>query len=276
VEAVAVVAGRAVHTLTDEMSIVSAVAKSFVPSLVDELVGGCASVLGARAVLTEVFEHGAFAKLERDHRIVGIFDGNTFVNQSVVINQFPLLARRYQAESVREPGVRDATDLCRRLAEPDLGRLTVLSRHGCSVVQALPDAVRQLSRFADAVPPRVVRLAEDLRAVCDRLHEDLAVSPPAPTHAVTQSSFALAQRFEWCFAGAAALRLWLANRDRAAGDPLWTDAVWLDAVLTLVISRVSPGTEGRHQVYERLPDVMGLDRPPATTTLFRRFTGEFR
>ena len=45
-----------------------------------ELIRELGQVLGARAFLAETYRDGMFAKIERDHRIVGIFDGNTLVN----------------------------------------------------------------------------------------------------------------------------------------------------------------------------------------------------
>lgn len=93
-EVVSLVAARSAHAMTAEMSVVSAVAKSYVPTLVDRMVADIGELLGARAFLMDVYADGAFQKLERDHRIVGIFDGSTIVNKNAVINQFPGWPRR--------------------------------------------------------------------------------------------------------------------------------------------------------------------------------------
>ena len=78
-EAVTLVAMRSVHCLTAEMSVVSAIVKYLVPTIIDGTITNLSGVLGARALLTQHFADGRFQKVQRDHQIVGIFDGSTHV-----------------------------------------------------------------------------------------------------------------------------------------------------------------------------------------------------
>ncbi|MEU9918209.1 acyl-CoA dehydrogenase family protein [Streptomyces sp. NPDC051001] len=261
-EIVSVLAARSVHTLPQEMSVISAVAKSYVPTRVDELITACGELLGARAFLTEVHEHGAFQKLERDHRVVGIFDGSTFVNQHVLINHFPVLARGHREGTADEEGVARAADLSAPPPPARLDRLSLLARGGCSFTQSLRTASGELRVLVSAgqAPARVADLAEELTDSCDRLHEELALSPPAAQDAPPEA-FALARRYEQCFAGAAALRLWLHNRTPGK-DPLW-----LEAVLTHVLRSVRPpGRPTDGEVFDRLFDARAAGRPAAPPT----------
>ncbi|MFF4249652.1 acyl-CoA dehydrogenase family protein [Streptomyces sp. NPDC001663] len=261
-EIVSVLAARSVHTLPEEMAVISAVAKSYVPTRVDELVAACGELLGARAFLTEVHEHGAFQKLERDHRVVGIFDGSTFVNQHVLINHFPVLARGHQQGIADEEAVARAADLSAPPPPARLDRLTLLARGGCSLTQSLHTASGQLRALASAgeAPAHVAELAEELTDSCDRLHRELELSPPA-SQDVPPEAFALARRYEQCFAGAAALRVWLHNRTPGE-DPLW-----LEAVLTYVLRSVRPpGRPTDGEVFDRLFDARTAGRPAAPPT----------
>ncbi|SNS62497.1 Acyl-CoA dehydrogenase [Streptosporangium subroseum] len=249
-EAVTTVAARGIHALPSEMSVISAVTKAFVPARVDELIFACGELLGTRAFLTEVHDHGVFQKLARDHRVVSIFDGNSFVNENALINQFPVLARGYRSGPADGPGLSRLLDLSAAVGGPDHSGFTLVSRGGCGLVQGLQAAVDGLSA-PDAERARqrqdlgtVEARARELLAHCDDLHAELAAYAPNPRE-VPPEAFVLAQRYEWCFAGAAVLQLWLAN-------PGWKDQVWPEAALTYVLARL--GSNPDRAIFDRLFD----------------------
>ncbi|WP_371496171.1 acyl-CoA dehydrogenase family protein [Kitasatospora sp. NBC_00374] len=271
-EATTLVASRSIHGLTNELSVTSAVTKYFVPTLVDGLIAGLGPVLGAQAQLTGGDaaidrdrsagghgQHGRYQKVLRDHQIVGIFDGNTLVNLHSLITQFPLLSRQLAAGTVDDGGLADATTLTRTLPGFDRTRLSLLSRGGSSVVQGLGAAVQELSALAaaGAVPASLDRRAQELRAEAERLAADLAAHRPTPVD-VPAPAFGLAERYARCFAGSAALHLWLRNRDRHAGhDGLWHRGLWLEAVLVRLLAQLRPGRPAPpDEVFERLLPVL--------------------
>ena len=235
-EAASLVATRSVHTLTGEQSAVSAVAKYLVPTVGDEVIGALRSLLGARAMLTRDFADGAFQKLERDHRIVGIFDGSTAVNLNSLINQFPVLCRGWRGHLADTDGVAAAARLDRPAPPLDHGRLSLYARSGSSVVQSLPAAVE---RVAASAPAGVAARARTLLALAEDLHAEMGATRHS-ARAVPEPVFGAARRYALLYAGAASLHLWLENTDtpRAEG-PLWTDAAWLDAVLARVLHRLT-------------------------------------
>ncbi|HET8684565.1 MAG TPA: AMP-binding protein [Micromonosporaceae bacterium] len=264
-EAVGIVATRLVHTAPEQMSVVSAVVRSFVPTVVDDVLARCGSLLGARAGQADGYADGLFQKVERDHRIVGIFDGSAFVNQHALVNQFPSLARRYRAAtsaapsgSAGSPGdagsagdaVAAAADLHRALPELDLSRLARTARAGCLLVQGLPAAVTLLRDQADAglVGDAVADLAARVARHCRTLHREMAACRPHPSGLPAEAS-GLTGRYEAVLAAAAAIQLWL-HSHRAADQtsPLWQDGLWLEASLRHLLGRLSaraaqaPGT----------------------------------
>ncbi|MEV0219290.1 AMP-binding protein [Streptomyces sp. NPDC050704] len=240
-EAVSLVATRSIHTLTEEQSAVSAVVKYLVPTLGDEVVGELRGLLGARAMLVEGltdgdFADGAFQKVERDHRIVGIFDGSTAVNLNSLINQFPVLSRGYRKRLADRDAVAAAARLDGPPPELDHDRLTLYARSGSSVVQSLPDAVERVRAVA---PPSVVARAGLLLALADEVHEELAAHRHS-ARAAPAEAFATARRYALVYAGAASLHLWLENTGTArASGPLWVGAAWLDAVLARLLHRLT-------------------------------------
>nr|QRW40801.1 hypothetical protein [bacterium] len=251
-EVVSVVAARSVHALPAEMSVVSAVVKALVPTLIQEMLERLAELMGVRSFLTEDYEEGAFAKLERDHRIVAIFDGSTPVNRTRLVEHFPILGRAYEAGRADTGAVAVAASLCAELPPFDAGRLRVVSARGSSVMQDLPRAVRSLHERA---PASLAALADELLEAAGDLHRELREHRPAGRD-VPQASLDLAEKYELCFAGAAALQVWLAESARPeSGSALWSGALWVEGVLTLVLRRLGRDRDAG-EVYGRLAAVL--------------------
>ncbi|RKH22341.1 acyl-CoA dehydrogenase [Corallococcus praedator] len=257
-EAVSTVGSRALHALTPEAGLTSALTKAFVPTAINDMISQLADLMGARSFLTDVYAHGMFQKVERDHRIIAIFDGSTLVNRNAVINQFPVLVRAFRQERRDAEGLATATTLSAPLPEADLSRLGLVSTAGCSVVQGLPAAVVRLQALVEsgALPKGVAYLARALARATDAVHQRMAAQPPAPRD-VPPEAFHLAEHYEACFAGAACVHLWLNHANRAPEGPLWRDALWLEACLVRVLSRLSPeDPPGDTGVFDRLADVV--------------------
>jgi alkylation response protein AidB-like acyl-CoA dehydrogenase len=211
VEAVATVAGRYVNAACAELSVVSPVVKALVPALVDGMLAELGELLGVRGFLAA----GEFQKVERDHRLVAIFDGSTDVNRHALIGQFGLLARCYAAGR-RNPDVAAVVDLALPVGPLRLHQLRLLSPTGCDLVQSVPE-------MAAALPGALVaRFAALTDEVLTELTDHRPVKQP------TAEAFDLAARYELCFAGAACLRLRHANPGRL-------DDTWLQACLARVM-----------------------------------------
>jgi alkylation response protein AidB-like acyl-CoA dehydrogenase len=248
-ESVTTLAARSIHTLTPELSVVSAVTKAFVPTLVQDTLDRISELLGVRGFLSETYLDGSFAKLERDHRIVAVFDGSTAVNRNLLIDHFPALVRAWRA------GTGDRGALARTMpgapiAPFDPARLRMLSTGGCSLVQLLPEAARRLKDAAEegTLPWEASQMADELGAVAKSVHanmEDLERTP----RDVPQAAFDLAAEYELCFAGAALVHLWLDS----ARTPY--DSLWLRAGLALVLGRLGfKVDETRAEAFDQLAD----------------------
>ncbi len=269
-EAVTLVAARGIHALTGELAAVSAVTKYYVPTLIDQVIDRLAAVLGSRSLLVgDGFEHGRFQKVQRDHRIVSVFDGNTLVNLHSLINNFPLLGRQLRRRTVDEAGLAAAADLSADLPAFDRERLSLLPRTGTSVLQSLPAAVAELAELAGRgeLPASLLRRAEAVMAVADGLAVELVEYRPVAVEAPAEA-FELAERYTRCFAAAAAVQLWLRNRaGQDDGVNPWAGGLWLEAVLARVLTQLhGPGRPGPDDdVLDRL--IPHLERQQAAGTL---------
>lgn len=251
-EAASAVAARCAHALPGEMSVVSSVVKAGVPDWGQDAIDTVAELLGVRGFLVGHPAYGAFEKLERDHRVAAVFDGTTAVNRNALINQFPTLARRFADRRCARDGLRVAADPAAPLPDLDHRELRLISRDGCSLVQALPDALSELATRATSggehgrVPDRVVHLAELLEGEARRLLSHVAALSPTPREVPTEA-FELARRYEVCFAAAAAVHLWLAEPRPERRGPLWDEALWLEATLDQALSRLNPTAQRESQ-----------------------------
>ncbi|GAA4982806.1 acyl-CoA dehydrogenase [Pseudonocardia tropica] len=247
-EAFSIVATRSIQALPGEMSVLSAAVKFFVPVSTEALLARLRRLLGARAWLRDVAPDdldgsvpatgaGAFGTIERDHRIVALFDGNTVVNLNSLISQFPALVRAHRRPAAPADGLRPATDLSRPLPAADHRGLRLLSGSGASLLHALDEAVDRTARIAADVP--TPGLAATARAV-DRLRHracDLItrLSLPLTPPDVPAEAFVLAEQLTRVLAGAAATGLWLGSRECVGpGSATWSDGAWLLAALDRV------------------------------------------
>ncbi|WP_157856993.1 acyl-CoA dehydrogenase [Streptomyces sp. PRh5] len=247
-EAVSYTAARAVHEIPEELSLVSAVTKAFVPTLVQGQLRLVADLLGARGFLTEVAGYGGFAKVERDHQIVSIFDGSTWVNRSALAASLPLLRPgRGRVPTARRP----VSEWLSHEAEPaplDPLRLGVMAR-GDSILSGLDDLVTGLAADTSGATGRMAtELLEAYGALTERVAR-LRPSAGAPDTATMR----LAERYEWCFAGAAAIALWNAN-PQCHDRPGWRDGMWLRGCLALVLNVLGPRTPRAHGIFDELCD----------------------
>ncbi|MGA5502461.1 acyl-CoA dehydrogenase family protein [Streptomyces umbrinus] len=242
-ESLALVASRMVHATTGELSVVAAVTKYLLPTGTEDVLTVLGELLGARAFLVSgpgTGPYGAFQKVERDHRIVGLFDGNTLVNLNSLILQFRSLVRHWRRRTPPADGVRTACDLAAPLPEFDPAELELAARRGAAPLAALPAWTAALRERAAEEPALkdATELAERLLAVADRVHEEMATYADAVTD-VPEEAFAVARRYCLCFAGAACLGLWVeSGSGLPGGEGVWRDALWLRASLERLLARL--------------------------------------
>ncbi|MGV9268865.1 acyl-CoA dehydrogenase family protein [Kitasatospora sp. NPDC003701] len=235
VEAAGVVGSRAAHALTGEMSVVSAVLKALAPTLADDVLGRLGDFLGARSLLTELHEHGAFQKLARDHAVLAIFDGSTPVNRHALINQFAAIAAGHAAGTADRDGLAVTAGLAAPLAAVPWAQLRAASRRGCSVVASARTTLPAVDAARNAELSALARHTVD---AADRVCA--AMAGVRPNRRPAMYAHDLAQQYELCFAAAAALHLWTANHAAAREARPWAGELWLTGALRDIVRRLDP------------------------------------
>lgn len=252
-------AARHASYLPQEMSVVSALAKAAIPSLAAHQLSLLEEQMGARGFVSDLFADGAFQKLIRDHQIVPIFDGSTLVSRSSLAPQLPTLIRQYRR------GASDSAALDRlgnrhspTPAELPLNALTIYSRSGCSLVQALPAMIaRAQQQHAGQVAAQdLAGLLDALLLANHRVIDDLASAPVVYPQVPQQTLLGL-QRYESLFIAASCLLFWLNN----PAPSTLRCRHWLPLCLTLVARQLGlPETAEPHVAWQALKASFA-DRP---------------
>lgn len=224
-EVVGFVGARTIHSAPEEMGLVSAFVKYLVPDAVDSSIREIGGALGAEAQLTSG-RAAHFQKIARDARVVAIFDGNSVVNLNVIAGEFANIVRAADGPAPDPGAVSDTLGFDVRPATLDLTRLRLLTRRGSTLLAALPGLVADID--TDRTPPDIRAAAQALAAAFDGMVTEARRAERASRPPVQQ--FALAERFAFAFAGAAALAVHRVERARM-DTPLWDDDLWLRAVL---------------------------------------------
>jgi alkylation response protein AidB-like acyl-CoA dehydrogenase len=239
-EVVSLTAARAVDVCPDQLALVSAITKYFVPVSVERLISQLALVLGARHYLREGHYSGVFQKLMRDNAVVGLFDGSTAVNLSLIAGQLNALT----AVQSRVSGATPAEDQALRrlfdfgeasdrpfltandLALSNKGRDLVLDGLLAGAAQRIAELERVGQTGIGDQVRGVVAAARSLGDAVGALNRD------ANLKTVTEERFELARGYCLVFAAAACIHAWWYNGRHGTASAASTS--WL----TLSLGRI--------------------------------------
>lgn len=246
-DCVSLVAARALHIAPEQMSLWSSVTKYFVPTLLENAVHTLATTLGARYYLREHYACGFFQKIVRDIAIVGLFDGSTRVNLSMIAGQLGQIARHAQdleAAQGKDTFVR-LESLCtleEALPEFQTERL-VLSNHGLDDLQIglllageSSWGEAEMQAVKEPIATLMQRFARERRIV-DQEVCDL-VAGQGDMHFST-AAFNLAIRHCVLHAASACYYVWLFNRTTLNNELAPDD--WLVLCLSRLLKILFPG-----------------------------------
>ena len=248
-DCLALAATRALDTATAQASIYGRVVKAYLPEALEATIRSLFSVLGARAFLRESFRWGMFQKILRDYAGLRVGHFNTAVSLSQLGAQLTILARPRPAGHASEvaAGVAALVDLEREPRGFDPRRLALANRGQDDLLEGLDqarEAVEGLREPEAEVRVRLRGLAAELIGERNRQREQLsalAASRPGPALQRSAELFEVARASAALHAGAAALHMWLANRERLGG--FFGRGRWL----CLALDRVCVGFHRRPQ-----------------------------
>jgi alkylation response protein AidB-like acyl-CoA dehydrogenase len=247
-EAFTTFAARSAHALPQEHSLIAAAAKYLVPTMIEDSLTILRRLTGARALIIGSTDNGTLAKVERDHRIVSLFDGNTMVNLTTLVTQFPILFGRVadsRPDEIRS--LHTVTDLSAALPPFDPEKLSLVSKRGLTVLRYLGGGAASAELtvgLSEAVAHEVHRAVTVLAAEVEKLASETALIPRQPVETSVEA-FDAAERLAVCIAGAAATALWAHSRDlpTTRDNALWADGLWLRLALSAALDRLGCGKE---------------------------------
>lgn len=245
---------RAAHVTTEQMSLLSAIAKYFIPTTAEKLVNNLSVVLGARHYLRTEHRSGIFQKIVRDNAILSLFDGSTVVNLNTIIQQLDQLTtnrlRERSTESESAPSrVEQIFSLQRALPEFDPARLSLHSRGQDSILESLETALEQISSLKDESGVDKDVLSAIARLTRALLHETdkQAALIGGPSKSRSRSSYSLPEMFDqaerYCVLHAASscVQMWLHNREQL--DGFFAQGAWLALCLERLLARLGSKRE---------------------------------
>lgn len=259
-EALSFAAASTAGNAPEELSLISAVTKALVPELCQEAITRIGELLGLRGFLTANEPYRAFQKLDRDHRIVSVFDGSTAVCRNLTIEHFPILTRS---------GLKSGrSGQFGTPSQPwDPSRLRLLAR-SCWLIPALAEDCDVIAAQATAgeVPEAAAKLAAAALRSLRRVLGEMADVDREPRQ-VPQEAFDIARDFELCLAAAAVCRLW-------TDGTATSEDLWLTGALKLIVERLPSRDTPEHDVFGALGRLALEDGGQEALSIFPR--GEVR
>ncbi|MFF4623386.1 acyl-CoA dehydrogenase [Nonomuraea jabiensis] len=220
-DAFGAVAGRALHLLPEQTSVLAAACKYVVCALLDSASYDLFTILGARSYLREG-PYGVFQKYYRDLAVAALAHSSSAACLATIIPQLPRLARRSWLRA--DPGPEELFALDSALPELDFDRLAPDARGHDSLSAALSQVEHAELRafFLD-------RLAE-LRTRCEEL------PPGERTVTASAGTFALAEQYAFVLAAAACAGVVAARADAFS-------AAWQVVALRRIATRLGAPTQ---------------------------------
>lgn len=220
-----IAAGRALHVLPEQMTLLSAIVKYYVPTTIERVIRSLATVLAARYYLREVHWFGIFQKMLRDNAITPLFDGSTPVNLQTIVLHLRQQLRRQTGERAQTSDVETLFGLHHSLPRLSPERFELTNRGRNDILAGLENR---------DVPAEIATLVDELRVEQKRVHDS--------------DSFEGAKQYCVLHAAAVCVQTWIHNRDVLGG--FFAQPDWLVLALDRLLTTFRP-----ERLIQRRPDI---------------------
>lgn len=222
---------RAAGLAPGETSVLSAVARSVVPTLLGDTVRELAALLGPQSLRRDGIDR-AFARHARQLAVLGAGGTGAFIGRATVLVQLPLLARQVWPAGQHAPGA--LFDPAGVYAGFDSDRLDLVNTSD-TVAGLLADPSQVDWLWPDG--GEAERLTVLLRAELDHVRRHFASIPAGgPELARDPRSLALADRYLLLLMAAACLGCYGQLRRRGTG--FLAESVWITEILRRIVRRL--------------------------------------
>lgn len=245
-EAVSIEAIRGLQVNPAQASVLSSVAKYFVPTWLERTMAQLSVVLGARVYLRDDPHYGVYQKMLRDIPVTITVDGNPVVNlKNIVLQLDGLLAGGRAAAETREQAgerVENLFNLDQKLPMWQPHRQNLFSRGRDDAVVAFTDGIERLRGLArNCESPaqqqwfmRAAEVADDVAGRLESLHERMRMQKECYGQSAMTSAEAFRVAEQYCTIHAAAAVVHLTTCSSGVLPGWFPDG----AVLLLCMERV--------------------------------------
>ncbi|KTC90740.1 acyl-CoA dehydrogenase [Fluoribacter dumoffii] len=234
----ALAVARACSIIPEKLSFWSAIIKFLIPKIAERIVDECAIVMGARAYLRTT-EWSMFQKIRRDISVIGLFDGSSQVNLSVIagnlLPQAKMRGNSHPGSLQQMDSIFNLNCICPEFSFHRLGLFIHTEDDivaGLSVLKS-----KEINPLIDAVRFELNRLDQEILS----LHEKKLWDPRS------LQAFRLAEQYCWIFAAGCCLHFWHCNQDLMSKEFLGND--WIHLAIQLILNQLdsSSAIESRWQ-----------------------------
>jgi alkylation response protein AidB-like acyl-CoA dehydrogenase len=218
---------RACTLMPKKMSFWSAIIKFLIPKMCEDIVEQCGIILGARAYLRTT-DWAIFQKIRRDIQVVGLFDGSSQVNLSLIAsNLLPQVGMR---------GTKSENDLsCLEqlfnLQLPCLcfeeDKMSLFCHEEDDIVAGLIKIdSKPIALLVTALQQEIARLDQKISL----LKEQKQFDPRG------LAAFKCAEHYSWIFAACCCVQFWYYNQATLAEE--LKDTAWLSLALQFILNKL--------------------------------------
>ncbi|MBI2786105.1 MAG: acyl-CoA dehydrogenase [Legionella longbeachae] len=234
---------RACSVIPEKLSFWSAIIKFLIPKMTEEIVEECGIVMGARAYLRTT-EWAMFQKIRRDIQVVGLFDGSSQVNLSLIAGSLlPQAGMRGSCSSnqlAQLEHIFDLNNICPKFSMERLGLFThaeddILA--GLTVLES-----EQIKPLVIAIRAEITRLDKQVM----KLKEQKQFDPRG------LAAFRLAEEYCWIFAASCCLHFWHYNQELLSKE-LW-GLEWINLAIQLILKKLHTNAGIESTLQESMAD----------------------
>ncbi|MDR3502080.1 MAG: acyl-CoA dehydrogenase [Legionella sp.] len=234
---------RACSIMPEKLSFWSAIIKFLVPQIAEDVVEQCGIVLGARAYLRTT-EWAIFQKIRRDVQVVGLFDGSSQVNLSLIAgNLLPQAGVRGTFSVNNLDKLEQIFSLNKQIPDFNEKGLGLFMHSEDDILAGL-----SWLKFEPLEP-----LIAAIRAEIDKLDKEVLHLKEQKLFEVRGlDAFHLAERYCWIFAASCCLHFWYFNKDILVKE--LQDIEWLTLAIQLILGKLGADSSIKSNLRESMSE----------------------
>ncbi|KTD40309.1 acyl-CoA dehydrogenase [Legionella parisiensis] len=224
----ALIVARAASVLPEKLSFWSAIIKFLVPKITEGIVEECSIVMGARSYLRTT-QWAMLQKIRRDIPVVGLFDGSSQVNLSVIAGSLvPQAGMRGSCSSNQLQKMEHIFNLnciCPELSLNRLGLFTIGEDDILAGISVLKS--KKISPLITAIRSEIKRLD----------HQVIALQEQKQFDPRSLAAFRLAEHYCWIFAASCCVHFWHHNQELM--DKVLSGLDWLNLAIQFILNKLN-------------------------------------